>query len=175
MHLRPLSRILVGLVMGAALLLLFADGIGASTTSFNALASKRVPGSLTTWSPIQRVLFPSSYFPQSVRESLVTASVADANFPSIAFVLFKSDAAAKAYYEHPGPNLAANRAWQRPLSGPAPAAIPSRWIDLKQCLYLGGPNPRNAPQGAPASSMRSNGTCPVGSPVAVGIDRIPVN
>jgi hypothetical protein len=94
------------------------------------------------------------------------------SYPSVQFIVFRSTSTATAYYERPGVNLAEDQASQRPLAGPRPTSAPSRWIDLQQCLYESGPNPHQAPKGAPASTMKSSGKCPIGTATSVGLATI---
>jgi hypothetical protein len=56
-----------------------------------------------------------------------------------------------------------------PLAGPAPAGDRSRWIDLEQCLNLNNRNSGGTPLGASASFMTTSGSCPIGTPEAIGL------
>jgi hypothetical protein len=165
----------VGLVFVAALLSVTAAEADASSPSISALVGKRVPMAPASWSRIVKGRIPSPrlYGPlgRSVKDLLVTG-LEDASYPSVQFIVFKSTSAARAYYERPGANLAPNTSSQRPLAGPRPASSPSRWIDLQQCLYESGPNPHQAPKGAPASTMTSSGRCPIGTATSVGLATI---
>lgn len=147
----------------------------ASSPNISALVGKRVPMAPASWYRIVKSQSPPPrpYGPlwRSVEDLFVTGSGV-ASYPSVQFIVFRSTATARAYYERPGLNLAHNTSSQRPLTGPRPASSPSRWIDLQQCLYESGPNPHQASKGAPASTMTSSGRCPIGTATSVGLATI---
>ena len=175
MRIQALRSILMGLLLVPAVLVSITSESGASRTKLDALVGKRVPAAPSSWYPIAKVPMTATrhYYPlpRSVVE-LFTTGIEASEFPSVQFLLFRSNAAARAYYLHPGINLAADAASQQSLAGPRPAPSPSRWIDLQQCIYESGPNPHAAPQGAPASLMTSSGKCPIGTPTSVGLGTI---
>ena len=166
---------MIGLVFVAALLSATATEADASSPSISALVGKRVPMAPASWYRIVkgRIPPPRLYGPlwRSVEDLFVTG-LGVASYPSVQFIVFRSTSTARAYYERPGVNLAHNTSSQRPLAGPRPASSPSRWIDLQQCLYESGPNPHQAPKGAPASTVTSSGTCPIGTATSVGLATI---
>jgi hypothetical protein len=172
---RSLRSMVIGLVFVAALLSATAAEADASSPNISALVGKRVPMAPASWYRIVkgRIPLPRRYGPlwRSVEDLFVTG-LGDPQYPSVQFIVFRSTSTARAYYQRPGVNLAVNQSFQRPLVGPRPASAPSRWIDLQQCLYESGPNPHQAPQGAPASTMTSSGTCPIGTATSVGLATI---
>ena len=172
---RSLRSMVVGLVFVAALLSVTATEADASSQNFSALDGKRVQMAPASWYRIVKGRIPPSrlYGPlwRSVEDLFVTG-LQVASYPSVQFIVFRSTSTARAYFERPGVNLAENQSFQGPLAGPRPDSAPSRWIDLQQCLYESGPNPHQAPKGAPASTMTSSGTCPIGTATSVGLATI---
>jgi hypothetical protein len=172
---RSLRSMVIGLVFVAALLSATVTEADASSPNISALVGKRVPMAPASWYRIVkgRIPPPRHYGPlwRSVEDLFVTG-LQVSTYPSVQFIVFRSTSTARTYYEHPGVNLAVSQSLQRPLAGPRPASAPSRWMDLQQCLYESGPNPHQAPKGAPASTMTSSGTCPIGTATSVGLATI---
>lgn len=172
---RSLRSMVIGLVFVAALLSATATEADASSPNISGLVGKRVPMAPASWYRIVkgRIPPPRLYGPlwRSVADLFVTG-LQVANYPSVQFIVFRSTSTARAYYQRPGVNLAEDQSAQRPLAGPKPDSAPSRWIDLQQCLYESGPNPHQAPKGAPASTMTSSGRCPIGAATSVGLATI---
>lgn len=147
---------------------------GATHNALSPIVGRSIPGAPRGWTRITR----SSYFqaehgplglPSGVT-SVATARPVGALDPSVTYYLLSSPQAAQSFYRHPGHDWLLEAAL-RPLVGGFPLAH-SRWSDLEQCIYISGPNPNDAPVGAPASQMSGSGKCAIGSPRSSGLASI---
>jgi hypothetical protein len=170
--------VLCAIALTGLCLLASPDANAATDRTLNGLIGKRVPGAPRSWFPIIRTSLSSReehvyYLPKTLEDVLITGE-RDPAFPSVQFYAFRTAETARQFYRQPGTNLAPFIASMRPLAGQNP--VPgSRWIDLQQCIYVSGPNPHDAPRGAPASMMSPSGTCRIGTPMSIGFASISIH
>jgi hypothetical protein len=144
--------------------------------ALSPIIGKTIPGAPSGWSVVTRPTdYPEQFkalgLPSGLESSAYAHDPESATDPAVYFFLFFSSDAAQAFYDHPGHDFAALESQMRPLAGASPVPH-SRWIDLENCIYLAGPNPHDAPVGAPSSEMTPSGRCPIGSPRSVGLASI---
>lgn len=155
--------------LGAAVL----AGCGSSSTSSDPLAAlngKQIPGT-SEWLAIA-----SPYKSPTDVAGTVTPPVQTNNTSgeTVSWFAFASPSAAASFYN--SPPLAARlivtgiQAY-RPLAGSTGVPQPSRGLDLRECLWSGGPGQGgSAGRGTPSGgAMDAAGNCSQGTPSSIGV------
>jgi hypothetical protein len=163
------ARLIAAGTAYAVLVLPFSGGTANASNSFASLNGKRLadgPGWLAIASPFKN----PSNVGGTVMPPLETSDVTHA----VSFWEFRSASAAAAFYVNPP--LAARLITfgiQRymPLSGATGVPSPSRGLDLRQCLWAGGPGEGGTRgKGTPSGgSMTPAGRCTEGTSSSFGV------
>jgi hypothetical protein len=164
--------------MGAAGLVafsLFLAGCGSSgtttTTGFSSLIGKRVPGTSSAWLAIASPEAHPVDVAGSSSPPLVTND--DSTGQAVYFFEFPSSEDASAFYSNPpvaSELVSTGVQAVESVSGATGVPTPSRWLDLRECLWSGGPGEGGtAGAGTPSGGkMNSAGKCSVGTPSSIG-------
>jgi hypothetical protein len=143
----------------------------AAASGFAALNGKRLAGtSSSTWLPIASPFKHPTNIDGTITPPVETNDLTH----TVSFFEFKSASAASAFYANPP--LAARLITfgihqYRPLSGATGVQSTSRGLDLRQCLWAGGPGQGGvAGKGTPSGgTMNSAGKCTKGTPSSFGV------
>ena len=161
--------VLIGLVVAIG-------GCGSTTNNSNPLApliGKRLPGTSSNWIPIASPLSHPTEVSTTVTPPVQTNTLGN----TVSFFAFGSTADATAFYDNPplGARLITYGIQQyRPLAGATGVPQPSRGLDLRACLWSGGPGQGGAAgRGTPSGgTMDTSGSCSVGTPSSIGVATI---
>lgn len=161
-------------------------GCGSSATStspkptgFAALTGKRLSGAPSSWLPIANpYTHPANVGGTVVPPVEAWGTGADGvASDSVVFFAFANAADASAFYNNPplGARIeAVGILAYQPLSGNTGIPAPSRGLDLRSCLWSGGPG-QGGTAGKGASSggnLQTSGQCSVGTASSIGIATI---
>jgi hypothetical protein len=161
----------VSLAIGAIALV----GCG-STTNSNGLAAldgKSLAGT-SGWIPIAS---PLSH-PVNVSGTVIPpVQTNDTTGNTVSFFDFGSSADATAFYDDPPLEarlIASGIQQYRPLAGATGVPAPSRGLDLRECIWSGGPGQGGAAgAGSPSGgTMNAAGACSSGTPSSIGVATI---
>lgn len=156
-------------------------GLGAlagcgSTTNSNGLAAlsgKRLPGTSSEWVPIAS---PFSH-PTNVAATTTAPMQTNDTGNTVSFFEFGSTADATAFYKNPPLEarlIATGILQYQPLAGATGVPQPSRGLDLRGCLWSGGPGQGgSAGRGTPSGgTMNAAGSCSQGAASSIGVATI---
>jgi hypothetical protein len=165
----------------------FLGGCGSSPATsappgkpsgFAALSGKRISGTSPDWIPIASPFNHPANVSTTITPPVETDGMgADGSQEVVSFFDFGSAAAASAFYA--GPPLGARLASPgilayQPLVGNAGIPLPSRGLDLRSCLWAGGPNQGGtAGRGTPSGGeLLPSGQCSIGTSSSIGVATI---
>ena len=167
------KRIFLAVSLVAGFVSLAGCGSSSGSNPLAALSGKRLPGTSSEWLPIASPLSHPANVAGTVTPPVQT-SFPPLGGDSVAFFAFGSPAAAEAFYK--GPPIAARLdifgiLQYRPLVGTTGVPQPSRGLDLRACLWSGGPGQGgSAGRGTPSGgTMDASGHCTQGTPSSIGI------
>jgi hypothetical protein len=170
------KQILLPVSLVAGFVALAGCGSSSSSNPLAALSGKRLPGTSSEWLPIASPLSHPANVAGTVTPPVQTSST-PLGGDSVAFFAFGSPAAAEAFYK--GPPIAARLdifgiLQYRPLVGSTGVPQPSRGLDLRDCLWSGGPGQGgSAGRGTPSGgSITASYKCTQGSSSSMGVATI---
>lgn len=176
-------------LLACLMLATFLGGCGSSSATsapapprklsgFAALSGKRLSGTSPDWIPIASPFNHPANVSTTVTPPVETDGMgADGSQQVVSFFDFANAATASAFYA--GPPLGARLIEDgilayRPLAGDAGIPMPSRGLDLRSCLWAGGPNQGGtAGRGTPSGGyLLPFGHCSVGASSSIGVATI---
>ncbi len=158
--------LLVFLVQGAPAL---ASTALAAPSGFDALMGKAVPGAPSDWLPIANPYAAPEDVAGTVVPPIITGDITN----NVYFFDFKNSATAATFYK--APPVAARMELGgilefAPMSGTTGVASPSKGLDLRTCLWAGGPHQGGAAEkGEPSGgALKQDGQCSKGTNSSLG-------
>jgi len=151
----------------------------AKPTGFAALTGKRLSGTSSSWLAIAS---PAAH-PVDVAGTSTPPVITDneSAFQSVTFFDFPTSAAAATFYSNPPlasvltssplQVLSAVEGFQ-PLAGASALPAPSRWLDLRECLYAAGHAVQSVVGTPSGGKIDAAGNCSIGAPRAIGLGMI---
>lgn len=169
------KQILLAVSLVAGFVALAGCGSSSSSNPLAALSGKRLPGT-SGWVPIESPMAHPADVSTTVTPPVQTN---DTSGHTVSFFAFGSDADAAAFYknlplEARAVAIAPGILQYRSLAGSTGVPQPSRGLDLRDCLWSGGPGQGGAAgRGTPSGgTMNASGSCSVGSPSSMGVATI---
>lgn len=170
-------------VIGVALLMVGCGSTAAPATrtpsAFSALSGKSFPGAPSSWLAIANPYVHPADVGGTVTPPVLTGGTGTdgASSDTVAFFDFANSGAASAFYNDPP--LAARMTAKGilayvPLTGATGVPAPSRGLDLRACLWAGGPN-QGGSSGRGTSSggtLLASGQCSQGTASSMGVGTI---
>jgi hypothetical protein len=161
----------VSVVVGVVVLLAASSSTGMAAAGFRSLIGKRVPGTSAAWLAIASPEAHPVDVAGTSSPPLVTND--DALAQAVYFLGFANSKDAADFYVSPTVKveLVSNGVEGfEAVSGAPHVTAPARWLDLRECLWSGGPG-EGGSRGAGTPSggeMDAAGKCSSGTPSSIG-------
>ncbi len=172
MRRRVLSLLVVALAVGGC-----GSNKGNKADQFAALSGKRLPGAPSTWTPIGSPLSHPVNVSTTITPPVSTGALSADG--AVSFFDFGSTADASAFYRNPPLEarevaISLGILQYRSLRGATGVPQPSRGLDLRTCLWSGGPNQGGTRGKGELSggTMSASGVCSQGTSSSIGVAMI---